>query len=89
MITKLSDIGRAEQVEPKSHFWNSGSTAFDTKKAYKIYDVSGQSCINVIEIWYRNDGFNNRAFEYGTEKAYKDYKPSTKTTHAIEQEIAM
>ncbi|MGB2525653.1 hypothetical protein [Flagellimonas sp. SN16] len=78
---------RAIPVPAKGRFWNTGPTAFDKKKAWKIMDRSGRYYVQVIEIWYRNDGFHNRAFKYESEAAYNNYVGDDTTHHAIAKEI--
>ncbi len=88
-IERLLSSGCAKRVSAKGSFWNTGHMAFDTKLAYKIYNRSGDFCTHVIEIWYRNDGFHNRAFKYDTEEIYDNYVDDCRTPHAIANEIGM
>lgn len=80
---------RAIPVDAKGRSWNTGLTAYNKKRAWKVMDKSGRFCSHVIEIWYRNDGYHNRCFKYETEQAYDNYVEQDETPHAIANEIGL
>lgn len=84
-IHKLVEGNLRKSVPSKLRFFNTGPTAFDKKRAWKIYDRQG-NCYQVVEIWYRNDGFNNRVFIYESEAEYDNWVIDDHTPYAIDKE---
>ena len=79
---------RAIPVPAKGAAWNTGHTNYNEKQAWKIYNSRGK-CRHVIELWFRADGFNHRAFKYRSESEYEKYEASNTIPYNIENEIGM
>lgn len=80
-----------KEVNPKQIFYNTGPTAYDKKRGYKLStywsEKRGEDA-QIFTIWFRNDGLDIRVFKWtGTEEEFDNYVPEDKTPYAIHYEI--